>query len=111
MQYDPTNKAIVFVENGIFAKAGVESLQAQRKPIIKAKVNVDGKDVEIAFYFDMIWDEVTNQPTNKYKLTKTGNKMLKGKVELPFVANAVESAVNEPFMGDKGRDFPDDDDF
>ena len=111
MQYDPTNKAIVFVENGIFAKAGVESLQAQRKPIIKAKVNVDGKDVEIAFYFDMIWDEVTNQPTNKYKLTKTGNKMLKGKVELPFVANAVESVANEPFIGDMGRDLPDDDEF
>ena len=111
MQYDPTNKAIVFVENGIFAKAGVESLQAQRKPIIKAKVNVDGKDVEIAFYFDMIWDEVTNQPTNKYKLTKTGNKMLKGKIGSPFVANAVELVATEPFMGDKGRDFPDDDDF
>jgi len=95
MQYDTTNKAIVFVENGIFAKAGVESLQAQRKPIIKAKVNVDGKDVEIAFYFDMIWDEVTNQPTNKYKLTKTGNKMLKGKVELPFVANAVELVCHQ----------------
>ena len=36
-QYDKTNKAIVYVENGIFNRQGVESLMASRKPIIKVK--------------------------------------------------------------------------
>jgi len=85
------NTAKVFVENGIFNKTGVENLQAQKKPIIKVKANIDGKDVEIALYFKMVWDEVTNSPTEKYFVTTNGNKMLQGKVELPYIAQAVAS--------------------
>ena len=102
-QYDTTNKAVAFVENGLFSKAGVESLQSQRKPIIKVKVNVDGKDVEIALYFAMEYDEVTNSFTDQYKTTKTGNKMLKGKVEAPYVA-AINNAVNSVSVGSEFDD-------
>ena len=99
MQYDITNKAVVYVENGIFNKAGVEKLQALKKPIIKVKANVDGKDVEIALYFKMVFDEVANEFTNEYYQTKTGSKMLKGKVELPYlsiVPNLVTSGEAVP---------------
>jgi len=93
MNYDNTNKAIAYVENGLFAKAGVENLQAQRKPILKLKVNVDGKDVEIALYFKMVYDEATGSFTDQYKVTSTGSKMLAGKVTLPYVANAIDSVT------------------
>lgn len=89
------NTARVFVENGIFNKVGVENLLAQRKPIIKVKANVDGKDVEIGLYFKMVWDEVTNSPTDQYFVSTNGNKMLEGKVKLPYVAKAVESVVEK----------------
>ncbi len=105
------NTSTIFIAQGLFSKKGVEAIQATKKPILKAYINVDGKDLEIAFRFRNTWDDVTKQYTDELYVTSTGNKMLTGKVELPFVANAVESAVNEPFMGDKGRDFPDDDDF
>ena len=89
------NTAKVFVENGIFNKTGVENLQAQRKPIIKVKANVDGKDVEIALYFKMVWDDATGNPTDQYFITTKGNKMLKGKVEDPYVANTNDSQQEE----------------
>lgn len=107
-QYDTTNTAIAYVENGLFAKAGVENLQAQRKPILKLKINVDGKDVEIALYFKMEYDTSTGSFTDKYKVTSTGSKMLGGKVTAPYVATAVAS-VSEKFLGDIGRDEPEDD--
>jgi len=78
------NTAVVFIESGIFNKAGVENLQAQGKPIIKVKANVDGKDVEIPLYFKMVWDDATGNPTDQYFITTKGNKMLKGKVEDPY---------------------------
>ena len=43
----------------------------------------------------MVWDEVTNSPTDQYFVSTNGNKMLSGKVELPFVAKAVESVVEK----------------
>jgi|TARA_R100000049_G_C1917806_1_gene63696 hypothetical protein len=89
------NTAKVFVENGIFNKTGVENLQAQRKPIIKVKANVDGKDVEIALYFKMVYDEVAERYTDQYFVTTNGNKMLKGKVEDPYVANTNDSQQEE----------------
>jgi len=89
------NTAKVFVENGIFNKTGVENLQAQRKPIIKVKANVDGKDVEIALYFKMVYDEVAERYTDQYFVTTNGNKMLKGKVEDPYVANTNDSQKEE----------------
>jgi len=89
------NTAKVFVENGIFNKTGVENLQAQRKPIIKVKANVDGKDVEIALYFKMVYDEATERYTDEYFVTTNGNKMLKGKVEDPYVANTNDSQKEE----------------
>jgi len=85
------NTAKVFVENGIFNKAGVENLQAQKKPIIKVKANVDGKDVEIALYFKMVYDEDTSSYTDQYFVTTNGNKMLKGTVEVPYVASTNEN--------------------
>lgn len=92
-QYDKTNKAIVYVENGIFNRQGVEQLMSQRKPIIKVKANVDGKDVEMALYFSMVYDEATGSFTDQYKVTSTGSKMLKGKVTEPWVANAIDSVT------------------
>ena len=89
------NTAKVFVENGIFNKTGVENLQAQRKPIIKVKANVDGKDVEIALYFKMVYDEVAERYTDQYFVTTNGNKMLKGKVEDPYVANTNDNQKEE----------------
>ncbi len=89
------NTAKVFVENGIFNKTGVENLQAQRKPIIKVKANVDGKDVEIALYFKMVYDEVAERYTDQYFVTTNGNKMLKGKVENPYEANTDDSQQEE----------------
>ena len=104
-QYDTTNTAIAYVDNGLFAKAGVENLQAQRKPILKLKVNVDGKEVEIALYFKMVYDTSTGSFTNAYKVTSTGSKMLGGKVTAPYIANAVAS-IEPEFLGDRGRDEP-----
>jgi len=94
---DYTNTAIVFVESGLFARAGVEKLQAQKKPIIKVKANVDGKDVEIALYFKMVYDETAGRFTDEYKLTKNGAKMLRGKVEDPYVANETVDPQQEEF--------------
>jgi len=109
-QFDNTNTAIAYVENGLFAKAGVENLQAQRKPILKLKVNVDGKDVEVALYFKMVYDEATGSFTDQYKVTSAGSKMLSGKIVAPYVAqiaNAVES-VDSSRLQDMGRDEPED---
>ncbi len=109
-QFDNTNTAIAYVENGLFAKAGVENLQAQRKPILKLKVNVDGKDVEVALYFKMVYDEAIGGFIDQYKVTSTGSKMLSGKVLPPYVAqiaNAVDS-VDSSRLQDMGRDEPED---
>jgi len=83
--YDNTNKAIAFVDDGLFSKDGVMKKMASNLPILKVKVNIDGVDKEIGLYFNMVW--VDGKPTNEFKLTRNGSKMLKGKVENPFIAN------------------------
>ena len=98
------NTAVVFIESGIFNKTGVENLQAQGKPIIKVKANVDGKDVEIPLYFKMVWDDATGNPTDQYFVTSRGNKMLKGYVGDPY--DGGNANKSEP--GNQEEEFKDD---
>ena len=76
MAFDKTNTAIVFVEDGLFNKDGVEALG--NKPVIVVKANIDGVEKEISLWFS------TDKETGEYKLTKQGNKMLTGKVSDPY---------------------------
>ena len=76
MAFDKTNTAIVFVEDGLFNKDGVEALG--KKPIIVVKANIDGVEKEISLWFS------TDKETGQYKLTSQGNKMLTGKVSDPY---------------------------
>ena len=79
MAFDKTNTAIVFVEDGLFNKDGVEKLQNDNnKPIIVVKANIDGIEKEISLWFSK------DKETGQYKLTKKGNKMLTGKVSDPY---------------------------
>ena len=75
-QFDKTNTAIVFVEDGLFNKEGVEALG--NKPVIVVKANIDGVEKEISLWFSK------DKATGQYKLTKQGNKMLTGKVSDPY---------------------------
>ena len=93
-QFDPTNKARVFVEKGIFNKAGVEALAARNLPPVKVYMNVDGVELQVSLYFDMVWKN--GVPTSEYKLTRNGDKMLKGKAEPKYVAQAVDAVKNNP---------------
>ena len=90
MEYDNTNTAIVFVEDGLFNKEGVEALG--NKPVIVVKANIDGVDKEISLWFSK------DRETGKYKLTKQGNKMLTGKVSDPYQGDGFveKSATNQP---------------
>ena len=92
---DYPNTAVAFVESGIFAREGVENLQAQGKPILKVKANVDGRDVEIGLFFKMVYDDVAERYTDEYYLTKNGAKMLTGKVEDPYVGSKDGESKNE----------------
>ena len=76
MEYDKTNTAIVFVEDGLFNKDGVEALG--KKPVIVVKANIDGVDKVISLWFSK------DKETGAYRLTKQGNKMLTGKVSDPY---------------------------
>jgi len=76
MAFDKTNTAIVFVEDGLFNKDGVDALG--RKPVIVVKANIDGVEKEISLWF------AKDKDTGQYKLTKQGNKMLTGKVSDPY---------------------------
>ena len=76
MAFDKTNTAIVFVEDGLFNKDGVEALG--KKPVIVVKANIDGVEKEISLWFS------TDKATEQYKLTQKGNKMLTGKVSDPY---------------------------
>lgn len=103
------NTAIVYVENGIFSREGVEQVMSNGKPIIKVRMNVDGKDLEIPLYFKMVWDDAIGGFSNEFFVTSTGSKMLKGKVELPRVKNAVQSMSSDERLRDMGSDYPNDD--
>lgn len=95
-QYEqPLNTASVFVQNGIFNREGVEQLMQRNIPIIKVKMNVDGKQLEIPLYFKMVWDDATKSYTNQFYVTSAGSKMLKGKVELPRLTDAVNSVTEK----------------
>ena len=83
-QYDNTNTAIVFVEDGLFNKDGVEALG--KKPIIVVKANIDGVEKEISLWFSK------DKETGQYKLTTQGNKMLTGKVSDPYQGEAFTNA-------------------
>ena len=76
MPFDKTNTAIVFVEDGLFNKEGVEALG--NKPVIVVKANIDGVEKEISLWFSK------DKETGQYKLTSQGNKMLTGKVSDPY---------------------------
>jgi hypothetical protein len=92
------NTARIFVEDGLFSKAGVVPLIQQGKPIIKVLVNIDGIDKEIALWFDMIWEN--GQKTNQFKISKTGNKILTGKVKDPHQSNTqAQTPITAPSNG------------
>ena len=103
-KFDTTNKAVIYVENGIFNKQGIEALMSTKKPIIKVKLNVAGKDLEIPFWFKMEWDDATKSHTDKFYVTSTGSKMLKGDVGDPFVAATSQAEESTSFLVDQGRD-------
>ena len=91
MAFDKTNTAIVFVEDGLFNKDGVEKLQNDNnKPIIVVKANIDGVEKEISLWFSK------DKETGQYKLTKQGNKMLTGKVSDPYQGESCEDASSTP---------------
>ena len=87
-QFDKTNTAIVFVEDGLFNKEGVEALG--KKPVIVVKANIDGVEKEISLWFSK------DKETGQYNLTKNGNKMLTGKVADPYQGDGFNDASNTP---------------
>ena len=94
MEYDNTNTAIVFVEDGLFNKEGVEALG--KKPVIVVKANIDGVEKEISLWFSK------DRETGQYKLTKKGNKMLTGKVSDPYQGDGfVDISATSPPKYDK----------
>ena len=87
MAFDKRNTAIVFVEDGLFNKDGVEALQKDgNKPVIMVKANIDGIEKEISLWFSK------DKETGQYKLTKQGNKMLTGKVSDPYKGDGFSDA-------------------
>ena len=97
--FDKTNTAIVFVEEGLFNKEGVEALG--KKPVIVVKANIDGVEKEISLWFSK------DKETGQYKLTKQGNKMLTGKVSDPYQGDGFAdlSATPKPEFS-KADDLP-----
>jgi len=75
-EYDNTNTALAFVDEGLFNKQGVEA--KGRSPILTIKVNFDGVEKEIGLWFS------TDKETGQYRVTKNGSKMLTGKVKEPY---------------------------
>tara|TARA_Y100000034_G_scaffold122992_1_gene169168 strand:+ start:159 stop:479 length:321 start_codon:yes stop_codon:yes gene_type:complete len=91
MAFDKTNTAIVFVEDGLFNKQGVEKLQNDNnKPVIVVKANIDGVEKEISLWFSK------DKETGQYKLTKQGNKMLTGKVADPYQGDGFAETSTTP---------------
>ena len=103
MAFDKTNTAIVFVEDGLFNKDGVEKLQNDNnKPIIVVKANIDGVEKEISLWFSK------DKETGQYKLTSQGNKMLTGKVSDPYQGDgfAQKSATTPPLFEEESAELP-----
>ena len=99
-EFDKTNTAIVFVEDGLFNKEGVEALG--KKPVIVVKANIDGVEKEISLWFSK------DKETGQYKLTSQGNKMLTGKVSDPYQGDgfAQRDATPEPVFEKSDGDLP-----
>ena len=94
-QFDKTNTAIAFVEDGVFNRDGVEALG--NKPVISIKANIDGVEKEISLWFSK------NKETGEYNLTKQGNKFLTGQVKAPYVKEdlfAQQDATQEPVFSE-----------
>ena len=98
MEYDNTNTAIVFVEDGLFNREGVEA--QGNKPVIVVKANIDGVKKEISLWF------AKDKETGKYKLTKNGNKMLTGKVSDPYQGEAFTDTNTTNTSGFEDSDIP-----
>ena len=98
--FDKTNTAIVFVEDGLFNKDGVEALG--NKPVIVVKANIDGVEKEISLWFSK------DKETGQYKLTSQGNKMLTGKVSDPYQGDgfAQKSATQPPVFEKSDEELP-----
>jgi len=98
--FDKTNTAIVFVEDGLFNKDGVEALG--NKPVIVVKANIDGVEKEISLWFSK------DKATGQYKLTKKGNKMLTGKVSDPYEGDGFsqKDATPEPVFEKSDAELP-----
>ena len=98
MAFDKTNTAIVFVEDGLFNKDGVEALG--NKPVIVVKANIDGVEKEISLWFSK------DKATGQYKLTQKGNKMLTGKVSDPYQGDgfAQKDATPPPLFEESDED-------
>ena len=96
MAFDKTNTAIVFVEDGLFNKEGVEALG--NKPVIVVKANIDGVEKEISLWFSK------DKETRQYKLTTQGNKMLTGKVSDPYQGDGfTDTSATQPPGFDKPK--------
>ena len=103
MAFDKTNTAIVFVEDGLFNKDGVEKLQNDNnKPVIVVKAYIDGVEKEISLWFS------TDKETGQYKLTSQGNKMLTGKVSDPYQGDGFsqKDVTPEPVFEKSDGDLP-----
>ena len=100
MAFDKTNTAIVFVEDGLFNKDGVEALG--NKPVIVVKANIDGVEKEISLWFSK------DKETGQYKLTSQGNKMLTGKVSDPYQGDgfAQKDATPAPVFEKNDAELP-----
>ena len=100
MAFDKTNTAIVFVEDGLFNKEGVEALG--KKPVIVVKANIDGVEKEISLWFSK------DKETGQYKLTQKGNKMLTGKVSDPYQGDGFvqQNATPAPVFEKSDEDLP-----
>ena len=98
--FDKTNTAIVFVEDGLFNKDGVEALG--NKPVIVVKANIDGVEKEISLWFSK------DKETGQYKLTSQGNKMLTGKVSDPYQGDgfAQKNATPAPVFEKNDAELP-----
>ena len=98
--FDKTNTAIVFVEDGLFNKDGVEALGS--KPVIVVKANIDGVEKEISLWFSK------DKETGQYKLTQKGNKMLTGKVSDPYQGDgfAQQNATPAPVFEKSDAELP-----
>jgi len=100
MAFDKTNTAIVFVEDGLFNRDGVEALG--NKPVIVVKANIDGVEKEISLWFSK------DKETGQYKLTSQGNKMLTGKVSDPYQGDgfAQKDATPAPVFEKSDEELP-----